>query len=116
MSSLAEAERVGAEYGTSTARLGLPLTEAVAAFLASRGPLLAELGGAAGRRRLTASRTAQLLRAAGDALDRVLLGLVAAHVSELTAATAGTQTSNRLTATGDAPVTTAPSSHSRGRP
>lgn len=81
-SSLAEAERVGAEYGASAARLGLPLTEAVAAFLASRGPLLAELAAIAGRRKLTGSHTARLMRTAADVLDRVLLELVAAHVTE----------------------------------
>ncbi|MFP5341869.1 MAG: MerR family transcriptional regulator [Candidatus Limnocylindria bacterium] len=55
------------------------LTEAVASFVAARGPFLAEIAGLGRRRSLDPTRLAVLYGDASAVLDRLLLRFIAAH-------------------------------------
>ena len=74
-----EAHELAAELGVHTAAAGVPLADAVAMFVAARGPLLAELRAVAGRQGVDARRVADLYDSATGLLDRLLLAFVAAH-------------------------------------
>ena len=64
------------EEGAETARSGLPLIPALNVVLATRRPLIAELAGQAGRRRLSAAETARLVTRGVDLLNRYLIAYV----------------------------------------
>lgn len=59
------------------------LTEAVALFVAARGPFLAEIAGLGRRRSLDPTRLAALYGDASALLDRLLLRFIAAHQGEV---------------------------------
>jgi hypothetical protein len=80
--ALAEASALSADLGERLARAGSSLTEAVALFVAARGPFLAEIGSLGKRRALDARQLADLFEAASAALDRCLLRFIEGHRSE----------------------------------
>ncbi len=68
-------------YGRRLTETGVDLGDAIGLFVAGRRPFLAELGAAAGRRRLEPEQLAGLYEDASGLLDRLLLRFVAAHRS-----------------------------------
>ncbi len=75
----AEANRIVDEQAARLAASGTGLTEAVAGFVTSRQPFLAEIAGLGRRRSLDAAPLAALYADASGLLDRLLLRFVAAH-------------------------------------
>ena len=68
-----------ADLGRRLATMGMPLGEAVAAFVNARRPFLTELGVLARRRELDAARLSTLYEAATALLDRLLFRLIDSH-------------------------------------
>lgn len=78
---LAQAEALGREYGSESAKRGLSVGEATQAFLFFRARFMAEIATVARRRTLDAAQTASLFEEADRALDGVIVALIAGHRS-----------------------------------
>jgi excisionase family DNA binding protein len=76
---LHEARARAAEYGRRTAQLGLTLSQGVEAFLRFRAPFIAELASVAPRRGLHAAEATELLQAAEQAMDVLLVAMMTGH-------------------------------------
>jgi excisionase family DNA binding protein len=76
---LEEASGSAAEYGTVAASLGLSLSQTVEGFLRFRAPFHHELAVAARRRGFDTAETTDLLEAAEQAMDRLLLATMTGH-------------------------------------
>jgi excisionase family DNA binding protein len=76
---LEEASGSAAEYGTVAATLGLSLSQTVEGFLRFRAPFHHELAVAARRRGFDTAETTDLLEAAEQAMDRLLLATMTGH-------------------------------------
>ncbi|HKF77218.1 MAG TPA: helix-turn-helix domain-containing protein [Candidatus Dormibacteraeota bacterium] len=76
MANLHEAAGQAAEYGSSTARMGASLSEAVETFLRFRAPFIAELAATARRRGLDTREATGLLVDAESAFDKLLLAFM----------------------------------------
>lgn len=76
LGSLEQASALAVEYGSHSARLELPLREAVAAFLRFRGPFIDELARASRQRGLDTREATELLVEAQAACDRLLLAFI----------------------------------------
>jgi excisionase family DNA binding protein len=79
--ALEVASASAAALGRDLAAAGVSLTDAVALFIASRKPFMAQLGAMASRRALDSRQVAQLFDRASSALDRCMLRFVAGHQS-----------------------------------
>lgn len=78
---LAEASTAAAEYGTVAAELHLSLSQTVEGFLRFRAPFHRELAAAARRRGFDTAETTDLLVAAEQAMDQLLVATMAGHGS-----------------------------------
>jgi excisionase family DNA binding protein len=76
---LEEASGSAAEYGTVAAGLGLSLSQTVEGFLRFRAPFHHELAVAARRRGFDTAETTDLLEAAEQVMDRLLLATMTGH-------------------------------------
>lgn len=76
---LHEARSRAAEYGRRSAELGLTLSQGVEAFLRFRAPFIAELAAVAPRRGLHAAEATELLQAAEQAMDVLLVAMMTGH-------------------------------------
>jgi hypothetical protein len=76
---LAEAEKMGALYGKEASRAGMPLAEAVEAFLYYRSPVLEAIAAHLRRRSADISDVTAAHREATAAIDQVLVALVSSH-------------------------------------
>lgn len=76
---LQAASEAAAEYGVAAALGGVSVTRTVEAFLRFRRPFIDELWAVVSRRALDVAAAAALIRAAGDAFDRLLVATVRAH-------------------------------------
>jgi excisionase family DNA binding protein len=76
VASLDRAASLAGEYGSRSARLELPLREAVAAFLRFRAPFIDELARTARQRGLDTREATGLLVEAQAACDRLLLAFI----------------------------------------
>lgn len=83
---LTEATAEAAAYGRIAAELGLSLGQAVEGFLQFRRPFLHELSLLSRRRSFDTTTTAELLEAAEQALDRLLIAAMTAQSVGLVAA------------------------------
>jgi excisionase family DNA binding protein len=73
------AARLASEYGRACAASGLSLSQTVEGFLLFRAPFVAELAAAARRRGFDASEATDLLQAAEQAMDRLLVATMTGH-------------------------------------
>lgn len=78
---LAEAEKMGALYGEEASRAGMPLAEAVEAFLYYRSPVLEAIASHLRRRAADISDVTAAHREATAAIDQVLVALVSSYRS-----------------------------------
>ncbi|HEX6128807.1 MAG TPA: helix-turn-helix domain-containing protein [Candidatus Limnocylindria bacterium] len=78
---LAEAEKMGALYGEEASRAGMPLAEAVEAFLYYRSPVLEAIAAHLRRRAADISDVTAAHREATAAIDQVLVALVSSYRS-----------------------------------
>jgi len=76
---LAQAEALGREYGTGSARRGMSIGEATQAFLFFRARFMAEIAQVARRQELDAEKMVALFEDADRALDGVIVALVEGH-------------------------------------
>lgn len=76
-----EAVALSEQLGERLAANVVPMSDAVALFIAARRPFLSELSLAAKRRGVDAARIGQLYDASTSLLDRLLLAFVAAHAA-----------------------------------
>ncbi len=76
---LAQAVRLGRDYGVEAKRQALSLGEATQAFLFFRARFLAEIANVARRRALVADQATALFDEADRALDAVILALIDGH-------------------------------------
>jgi hypothetical protein len=76
---LREAKVQAAEYGRRSATLGLTLSQGVEAFLRFRAPFIGELAAVAPRRGLHAAEATELLQAAEQAMDVLLIAMMTGH-------------------------------------
>jgi hypothetical protein len=79
---LAEAIAEAAAFGRVAAGLDLTLSQAVEAFLQFRRPFLRQLTLVARQRGFDTEATVELLEAAGDVMDRLLVAAMTAHRTE----------------------------------
>jgi hypothetical protein len=79
---LAEAIAEAAAFGRVAAGLDLSLSQAVEAFLQFRRPFLRQLTLVARQRGFDSEATVELLEAAGDVMDRLLIAAMSAHRTE----------------------------------
>jgi hypothetical protein len=86
---LASASSAAAEYGTAAVQHGLGVGATVDAFLHFKRPFVAELLNVARRRGLDTAATTTLIGRAIDAIDQLLIALVAAWEADAGPATAG---------------------------
>jgi hypothetical protein len=73
-----EGRELGSDLGLMLARTGLPLTDAVEAFIMHRGPMLS-VATELMKRRETSGRVADAIPLVGRVMDEALVALVAAH-------------------------------------
>ena len=78
---LAEAEKMGGLYGQEASRAGMPLAEAVEAFLYYRSPVLEAIAAHLRRRAADISDVTAAHREATAAIDQVLVALVSSYRS-----------------------------------
>jgi hypothetical protein len=78
---LAEAEKMGGLYGEEASRAGMPLAEAVEAFLYYRSPVLEAIAAHLRRRAADISDVTAAHREATAAIDQVLVALVSSYRS-----------------------------------
>lgn len=78
---LGEAEKMGALYGEEASRAGMPLAEAVDAFLYYRSPVLEAIASHLRRRSADISDVTAAHREATAAIDQVLVALVSSYRS-----------------------------------
>ena len=78
---LGEAEKMGALYGEEASRAGMPLAEAVEAFLYYRSPVLEAIAAHLRRRSADISDVTAAHREATAAIDQVLVALVSSYRS-----------------------------------
>jgi hypothetical protein len=78
---LGEAEKMGALYGEEASRAGMPLAEAVEAFLYYRSPVLEAIAAHLRRRSADISDVTAAHREATAAIDGVLVALVSSYRS-----------------------------------
>ena len=76
---LREAAGNAADYGRVAARLGLSLSQTVEGFLRFRAPFHHELAVASRRRGFDTAETTDLLEAAEQAMDRLLVSTMTGH-------------------------------------
>jgi hypothetical protein len=76
---LEEAQRMGALYGAEASRAGLSLAETIEAFLFFRSPVLDAIAGQLRRRAAATTDVTAAYREANEAIDQVLLSVVASH-------------------------------------
>ncbi len=76
--ALEQARKIGSEFGTDLARLGLSLSDALEAFLLHRSPLLNAVTEFMKNKDLN-TRTVKVIPEINHLLDETLLALVAAH-------------------------------------
>jgi excisionase family DNA binding protein len=76
MANLHEAEDQAAEYGSSTARMGASLSEAVETFLRFRAPFVAELATTARKRGLDTREATGLMEDAASVFDKLLVAFM----------------------------------------
>ena len=76
---LGEAEKMGALYGGEALRAGMPLAEAVEAFLYYRSPVLEAIAAHLRRRSADISDVTAAHREATAAIDQVLVALVSSY-------------------------------------
>jgi hypothetical protein len=81
---LAEAIGEAAAFGRVAAGLDLTLSQAVEAFLQFRRPFVRQLTLVARQRGFDTEATVELLEAAGDVMDRLLIAAMTAHRTERT--------------------------------
>lgn len=77
--SLASATAEAAEYGRVTSAMGVSLSQAVEGFLQFRRPFLHQLALVSQRRGFDTQATTELMEATERAMDRLLIGAMAAH-------------------------------------
>jgi len=77
--TLERAREVGVEFGECLARMGLPLTDAMEAFMLHRSPLVDAAADLMKRRKALNERAAEAVPLVTRITDEVLLHLVAAH-------------------------------------
>lgn len=88
---LRDARAHAAEYGRMAAGLGLSLSQGVEAFLRFRAPFVAELAAVAPRRGLHAAEATELLQAAEQAMDVLLVAMMTGHSVAAVVRTSGTE-------------------------
>ena len=77
--TLKEVRRVGEDTGLMLAKLGLPLTDSVAAFIMHRDPILSVTTSLMKKREAFSGRVVDAIPLVAHVMDEALLSLVAAH-------------------------------------
>ena len=73
------ARSVGREHGEMLAKLGLPLTDSVEAFILHRGPIMNAATHLVGKREKFSGRVVEAIPLVAHVMDGALVSLVAAH-------------------------------------
>lgn len=76
---LGESREVGGEFGRFVARLGVPLTDAMEAFMLHRAPLVEAAAGLMKKRKALNERAAEAIPLVTQLTDEILLSLVDAY-------------------------------------
>ncbi len=70
---------VGRDFGTALAKLGLPLTDSVTAFIQHRSPVMDAATHLLNKREAVTGRVMRVIPLVNQAMDKALVALVAAH-------------------------------------